>query len=236
MAVNRRDLLRLGTGTVLGAGLFGGWIGSSARAADTSGGQPTAEQALQALLDGNKRFVAGQPMYPDQSLPRRQQIASGQMPPVAVLCCIDSRVPPELVFDQGLGTLFVARVAGNIVDDALLGSIEYGIVHYQIPLLVVLGHQSCGAVIATVDALTMGTEAEGHIGVLADAIMPPAVLAQSQPGDLVDNTVRANIKQSAAQLRSSEPILAEEIHAGHLKVAGIYYSLDTGAVEVIDPM
>jgi carbonic anhydrase len=233
MTLNRRALLRLGTGTALGAALVGERTVRSVRA-EGAGEQPTAGQALQALLDGNKRYVAGTPAYPDQSLARRQQLAAGQMPSVAVLCCIDSRVPPELVFDQGLGTLFVARVAGNVVDDALLGSIEFGIEHYQIPLLVVMGHQSCGAVIATVDALTKGTQADGHIGVLAEAILPAALLAQSQPGDLVDNAVRANIKQSAQQLRSSTPILTAAIAAGHLKVAGLYYSLDTGMVEVID--
>jgi len=146
-----------------------------------------------------------------------------------ILGCADSRVPPEVIFDQGLGDLFVVRVAGNVVDDIVLGSIEYAAAHLHTPLIVVLGHFRCGAVGATV----AGGELEGHLPGLAAAIQPAVDRVKGLPGDLVDHAVRANARMVADQLESSAPVLAELVEAGRLKIVATCYDLDTGAVELL---
>ena len=146
-----------------------------------------------------------------------------------ILGCADSRVPPEVIFDQGLGDLFVVRVAGNVVDDIVLGSIEYAAAHLHTPLIVVLGHFRCGAVGATV----AGGELEGHLPSLAAAIQPAVDRVKGLPGDLVDHAVRANARMVADQLESSAPVLAELVEAGRLKIVATCYDLDTGAVELL---
>ena len=142
------------------------------------------------------------------------------------MSCADSRVPPELIFDQGLGDLFIIRVAGNVVSDTELGSLEYGAEHLHVPLLVVLGHQHCGAVTAAVE----GGEAEGHIAALVNLLRPAVEKTQGMPGDHVENAVKANVEMVVKQLRSSTPVLAKLVSEGKLKVVGAVYSLDTGKV------
>ena len=189
----------------------------------------TGDQALQKLVAGNKRYVRIAFLHPDQTRKRRTQVATGQAPFAIVLSCSDSRVPPELVFDQGLGDLFIIRVAGNVVSNEVLGSIEYAAEHFGSPLVMVLGHERCGAV----DATVQGGEAPGHIGSLVDAIKPAVEKVKGKPGDLLDNAVRANIELVADQLANSKPILSEFVHNGKLKVVGARYDLDTGVVEII---
>lgn len=191
---------------------------------------PTPEEALEKLLTGNKRYVAGTPNHPRQNAPRRAELSEGQAPFAIVLACSDSRVPPAILFDQGLGDLFVIRVAGNIVDDVALGSIEYAAAHLHTPLLMVLGHSKCGAVGATV----AGGELEGHLPSLAKLIQPAVEKAKGQPGDLVDNAVRTNARMVAEQLKNSEPVLAELVKSGQLKVVAARYDLDSGQVEMLD--
>ena len=187
---------------------------------------PTADQALERLLAGNQRYVAARQEHPHQTPARRAELSGGQHPFAIVLGCADSRVPPEVIFDQGLGDLFVVRVAGNVVDDVVLGSIEYAAAHLHTPLIVVLGHSRCGAIGATV----AGGELEGHLPDLAAAIQPAVDRARDLPGDLLDNAVVANATMVAQQLRSSEPVLSELVHAGKLKVVAARYDLDTGIV------
>jgi carbonic anhydrase len=234
MELSRRNLLRvsayLGTAVALG----GLTAPQAARAADPSA-QPSIDEALQMLLAGNQRFVSQLSVYPNQTLDRRNDVAPHQNPWAALLSCIDSRVPPELVFDQGLGDLFVARVAGNVNDDLLQGSLEFAVAQYGVPLVVVLGHQRCGAVEAAVDLVTKGIRPPGEIGGLADAIAPAVRMVQGQPGDLTENAARANIRMVTQQLRSAEPIIAKAVREGAAGVVGLYYSVDTGAVEVVDP-
>jgi carbonic anhydrase len=146
------------------------------------------DQALSALLAGNQRFVSGRTNHPDQKMSRVKELAKTQHPFAAVLGCADSRVDPDIIFDQGLGDLFPVRVAGNIVDDAVLGSLEYAVEHLQCPLIVVLGHEGCGAVTAAVNGGEPGT----HITFLVDAIAPALAQAKALPGDLISNTVRLN--------------------------------------------
>ena len=192
----------------------------AARAEDTS------ESILARLQAGNARHVSGKYKREHQSVNRRVELAVGQHPSVIVLSCSDSRVPPEIVFDQGLGDLFVIRVAGNVVEPAGLASIEYAAEHFHSPVIVVLGHERCGAV----DAAVKGGEAPGHIGELVKAIQPAVNAAASKPGDKVDNSVIENVRMMAEKLRTSRPILAELAEKGKIKVVGGRYDLDTGVV------
>lgn len=189
-------------------------------------GMPTADQALQRLLAGNQRYVAARQEHPDQAPARRAELSGGQQPFAIILGCADSRVPPEVIFDQGLGALFVVRVAGNVVDNVVLGSIEYAAAHLHTPLIVVLGHSKCGAIEATI----AGGELEGHLPDLAAAIQPAVDQAKSLPGDPLDNAVVANATMVAERLRSAEPVLSELVCAGKLKVIAAKYDLDTGVV------
>ena len=187
--------------------------------------------ALRHLQEGNQRFVDAKMEHPGQDPERRLHLAAVQQPFATILSCSDSRVPPEVVFDQGLGDLFVVRVAGNIVDPALLGSIEYGVDHLGTPLVVVMGHQNCGAVSATLESLQHHNEPHGDIAALVKAITPAVAVAKQRPGDLLDNTIRANADQSrAAIVESSE--LKGPLNSGALKVLTAYYSLDSGVVTV----
>jgi carbonic anhydrase len=187
------------------------------------------DEAWESLAAGNRRYVAGEQGHPDQTPERRRELAGGQRPFAAILGCSDSRVPPELIFDQGLGDLFVVRVAGNIVDAATLGSLEYAVHHLGVSLIVVLGHSSCGAVQATL----MGGRPEGSIAALVAALQPAVEVARQQPGPLLDNAVRANVTLVAAQLQAAEPILAPAVASGALRVEAGVYSLTSGAVELL---
>ena len=184
----------------------------------------------QELLSGNKRFAEGNPTHPNQSMARRQEMAKGQNPRAAVLACADSRVSPEIVFDQGLGDLFVVRVAGNVVNDPILGSLEYAVEHLGTRLIVVLGHQRCGAVAAA----CAGGEAPGHIGSLVQALAPAVDKISASEEGRVDWIAKENVRMMAKSLRSCGPILEKWVRQGKLEVAGAFYDLDTGAVEIVE--
>lgn len=161
------------------------------------------DEALTQLLEGNRRFVAGQPRPPDQGLDRRAEVVAGQHPFAFVLGCLDSRVSHGLLFQQGLGDIFSSRTAGNLLDDAVIGGIEFGVEEPCVPQKVVLGHQRCGAVRATIGAFnTVGT-APGSIGRVVEVIRPAVELARSRSDDLLDDAVLANVQLGVARLRSS---------------------------------
>jgi carbonic anhydrase len=181
------------------------------------------------LLDGNKRYVDANLTHPDQTVQRRIDIAKAQHPFAAIVSCSDSRVPPEIIFDQGLGDLFVIRLAGNILDVAALGSLEYAVEHLGVKYIMVLGHERCGAVEATVK----GGEAPGHIGSLVKAIKPAVDKVKNKPGDLVDNAVIANVERVVQKLKSSAPILKELVEKGELTITGARYDLDDGKVKIL---
>jgi carbonic anhydrase len=189
-------------------------------------GNVTADSVLAELTAGNAHHVAHRYQHPHETAERQRELASSQSPHAEILSCADSRVPPELIFDQGLGDLFIIRVAGNVVSDTELGSLEYGAEHLHVPLLVVLGHQHCGAVTAAVE----GGEAEGHIAALVNLLRPAVEKTRGMPGDHVENAVKANVEMVVKQLRASTPILAKLVSEGKLKVVGAVYSLDTGKV------
>jgi carbonic anhydrase len=191
---------------------------------------PPAEAASK-LKEGNARYTSSNLQHPGQTTERRAELAKSQHPFATIVSCSDSRVPPEIVFDQGLGDLFVVRVAGNVIDDHGLGSIEYSVDHVGVRLIVVLGHQSCGAVKAARETIAAKSKAPGHIQSLVTAIQP-AVDATAK-GDL-EATVKANVKDVVRALRSSTPILKAKVDSGDVRVIGGYYSLDTGAVTFLD--
>ena len=189
----------------------------------------TSEQALARLMEGNQRFVTGNLSHPHESPEERLALTRGQNPFVALLTCADSRIPPNIVFDQGLGDLFVIRVAGNIVDNVVMGSLEYAAIELHVPLIVVLGHTNCGAVQAAVQ----GGELPGHLPDIACAIQPAVESVRNKPGDLLDNAIRANAKLVADQLRNDDPALSERVEAGQLRIVAAYYHLATGRIEIL---
>jgi carbonic anhydrase len=214
-------------------------------------------EAISRLKEGNARFTSGKPqpdesseerafmarnsyenvgmtflgMTADQAAKRRAELAKSQHPLAAIVSCSDSRVPPEIVFDQGLGDLFIVRVAGNVINDEGLGSIEYSVDHLGTRLILVLGHQSCGAVKAAKETIAAKGKAPGHIESLVTAIKP-AVEATAK--DDLDTTIKANVKHVVDALRSSTPILKTKVDSGQIQVIGGYYNLDTGAVTFLD--
>jgi carbonic anhydrase len=234
--VSRRNFLALlassGTAAALGAyapGVVRATSTTPHGSSTTASNKLTPQEALKELLDGNKRFVAAKAEHPDQTADRRTEVAQGQHPIAIILSCSDSRVPPEILFDQGLGDLFVMRTAGNVLDNAVLGSIEYGAAELQIPLLVVLGHERCGAVKATVE----GHPVPGHIDYIVKAIKPALDSVKDQAGDTLDNTVKANALMVADQLAAAEPILSEAVKSGKLMIVAARYDLDAGEVEIL---
>jgi carbonic anhydrase len=188
-------------------------------------------EAISKLKEGNARYTSGSLQHPGQTADRRTELARTQHPFAAILSCSDSRVPPEVVFDQGLGDLFIVRVAGNVINDEGLGSLEYTVDHLGTRLILVLGHQRCGAVDAARETIAAKGKAPGHIQSLVTAIKP-AVEATAK--DDLETTIKANVKNVVQALRSATPILKAEVDSGKIQVIGGYYSLDTGAVTFLD--
>jgi len=187
--------------------------------------------ALALLKAGNQRFTASKLEHPRQTAARRSEVATGQNPFAIVIGCADSRTSPEVVFDQGLGDLFVVRVAGNVLNDQIIGSIEYAVEHFGTQLIVVLGHERCGAVQAARETIAAKTEAPGHIQSLVKALQPAV---EATTGADVEATAKTNEMNMAQALRDSAPILKEKVTAGALMVVPAHYDLDTGAVEFLN--
>jgi carbonic anhydrase len=202
----------------------------------------TPSQALEQLESGNRRYTSAALVHPNQTPARRAEEAKGQKPIAVIVSCSDSRVPPEIVFDQGLGDLFVIRTAGNRLDDLVLASIEYSVEHLGTPLVVVLGHERCGAVTAAVEAAAqpLGTKPESpeasgsHIPVLVRKMSDAVAATASMPGDKVENAVVENVRIVVKGVTSESPYLAARVRAGALRVVGARYDLDTGKVTLVD--
>lgn len=184
------------------------------------------DAALKRLLDGNQRFVQQKSKHPDQSQTRIKEVAQAQHPFATVLSCADSRVAPELLFDEGLGDLFDIRVAGNIVTPEVLGSLEYAVAVLGTPLIMVLGHERCGAVTAAVQ----GERLPGHIGSFVRAIKPALSRTKAQSGDPVDNAVIANVQYQIEKLKRNSKIVTTQLENGKLKIVGGRYDLDNGEI------
>lgn len=194
----------------------------------------TPSQAWDALVEGNRRYAADAAVNCNQNYDRRHEVVAGQQPFAMVLGCADSRVPPEVIFDQGLGDLFTVRIAGNVADANAIGSLEYAVLNLGSSLIVVLGHEKCGAVIATVEAVEKGISAPGHIGSIVDDIKPAVQPLVGKPGYMLDAAIRANIKAVARSLSSKSSILAQHISSGKLMIKGAHYSLSDGRVDAVD--
>lgn len=193
----------------------------------------TARAALKRLLDGNARFATGHARHRSQDVTAAHVTAAGQHPFVITLGCSDSRVPPEIVFDEGIGGVFDQRVAGGIVDDAILGSIEFAVGEFAPPLLLVLGHERCGAVSAAVEAVASGGQAPEHVKSIVEAIRPAVLAVAHQPGDRVENAVRENARRVARDLVSRSSIIRRAVRGGTLTVRAARYDLDNGRITLL---
>ena len=227
--LSRRDLLRL---AAVAAGLVV-VRGPTAQAASPGPGGPPADEVLQRLLEGNQRFVKGETTSPRRGPGDFLPLAEGQRPMAVIVGCADSRVPPELLFDQGVGDLFVVRVAGNVVNGAgppVKGSIEYGVAELGVPLIMVLGHSECGAVKAAIKHMYDKDPLPGALGLLVNSIKPAVAKTKGMPGDPLENAIRANVGIGVGLLRGLQPIVAPAVKRGQVKVVGAMYDLRTGSV------
>jgi len=227
--VSRRSLLQFGAGAIA-TGVVTAGVGSNLVAPEPASAKDdvTPDKALQELLDGNDRFVKRKRKNPNQGYTRFLEVAKVQKPFASILGCADSRVPSEIVFDQGLGDLFVCRIAGNIATTQQIGSLEFGSLVLGSKVIMVMGHERCGAV----DAAIKGAQVPGQIGSLLAAIKPSVESSKGQSGDKLENACKANILAQVEKLKSS-PVLSELIKTEKLKIIGGYYDLDTGRISVV---
>jgi carbonic anhydrase len=229
LSPSRRRFMAVAAAAVAAGGVFG------ARRAPAAGATTsvTADEAIARLKAGNDKFITAPQVCAADLLKQREQVAKAQTPWAAILSCADSRVPPELLFGGlGVGELFVARNAGNMADTATMGTIEYGTEHLGVPLVVVLGHERCGAVAAACEVVEKHTKFPGSIGPLVRTIVPAARAVHNKPGDFVDNAVRENARRTAAKVAASK-IVAGAVKAGKVKVLAAHYGLDDGRVEFL---
>ncbi|WP_319460582.1 carbonic anhydrase [Micromonospora sp. RTP1Z1] len=193
----------------------------------------TPEQALVELNAGNRRFVTGVPRHPNQDAGHRAAVADGQHPFAVIVGCSDSRLAAEIIFDRGLGDLFVVRTAGHTVGPEVLGSVEYAVTVLGTPLVLVLGHDSCGAVQAAREAVTTGRLPAGHLGALIDAVVPSLRRAAAQGVEEIDGIVDIHIAQTVEALLANSAVLASEVAAGRCAVVGMSYQLSAGQVRTV---
>ena len=195
------------------------------------GGAVDAEEAVRRLMEGNRRYVAGKNSAIHRTAQRRAEVAKGQHPYAIIVGCSDSRVPPEILFDEGLGDLFVIRSAGNVIDDIAIGSMEYAVEHLGVQLIMVLDHERCGAV----DATLKGGEVSGKLNSVVEAIRPAVEKAKakgqvSHSCDLLCSSVKGNARMVAEKIKKSSPLITDSIESGMLRVVGAYYELESGVV------
>ena len=226
MPSSRRGFMSLAAGGLLAAGL------PAKRSAAATTLSPT--DALAKLIQGNNRFITSPDVCARDLSAQRGAVAKGQSPWAVILTCSDSRVSPELIFGGvGLGELFVARNAGNMADTATMGTVEYGVEHLGAPLVVVLGHERCGAVATACEVAEKKTKLPGSIGPMVDTILPAAQAMMGKPGDFVDNTVRESARRTATKIKTTSPVISEIAEHNKVTVLAAYYDLDTGVVTYI---
>jgi carbonic anhydrase len=196
----------------------------------------TADDVIADLMAGNERFVTGATKSPRRQPKDFSPLAAGQFPLAAIVACSDSRVPPEIMFDQGVGDLFIIRVAGNVVGGSgpvVKGSIEYAVAVLNVPVVMVLGHSKCGAVEAAIEHIDKHDSLPGAINGLVDLIKPAVEQVRGEPGDKLTNAIRANVELGVERLKGLEPIIAGPVRSGKLKVVGATYDLATGRVQML---
>ncbi|WP_424346508.1 carbonic anhydrase [Kocuria sp. CH-021] len=201
------------------------------RPEDTSPRTPAA--AWQRLREGNARFIAGESLHPNQDASRRQSVAGGQNPFAVIFGCSDSRLAAEIIFDLGLGDAFVVRTAGQVIDDAVLGSIEYSVANLGTPLIMVLGHDSCGAVTAAHDVAGSGQMPRGFQRDLIERIMPSVLETQRAGRQDVNSAVVEHTKQTASRLMEQSRVIADAVSNGDVAVVGVFYHLEDGEAELV---
>jgi carbonic anhydrase len=232
---SRREFVRLVAGATGLAGLSGiGCLSSWAAAAPPA--RPDPDAVIENLLEGNQRFVEGKLLHPRRAPKDFAALAVRQTPLAVIVGCADSRVAPELVFDQGIGDLFVVRIAGNIVSGAgptVKGSIEYAVAELGARLIMVLGHSGCGACKAAIEHIEASDALPGAIGDLINPIRPVVKMVAGQPGDKLTNVINANVKEGVKRLKGLDPILSKLVNSRELKVIGGTYQLSTGKVELV---
>lgn len=238
---DRRSFLTAGAAGVGAATLLPGVAASAAAAAPGAGVPKTnlsPAQALGRLMEGNRRFVNDQANPADLSTKRRLELAAGQGPFAALVGCADSRVGPEHLFEAGLGELFIVRTAGNYVDDAGFGSLAYAVAALGVPLIIVLGHERCGAVDAATKLVVNNEQLPPSLTRMVRPILPAVIDARAahRPGgNLVEAAIQTNVRHVTRTLRqTTDPLLADPLRTGKLMVVGAYYDLDTGKVDFFD--
>lgn len=236
--ITRRSMLATGAVTLAVAGGVQAQEHDAFRPAPTKDGFTTLtpDEALQFLIDGNDAFLAGVSTSPPIGPQRRLELAKGQSPFCAYVTCSDSRVPPELLFGRGLGELFIIRNAGNTVGIAAMGSIEYAVAVLKVPLVVVMGHQACGAVDAARKVVEEDARFPGAIDDMIHPILPAVLGARDKNGKIdLDRAIHENVRRTVHRLREeSDPILLEPQKKGSVKIVGAYYDLDRGKVDFFD--
>ncbi len=228
--MSRREFIRL---SGLAAGAAGFAFSTIGRAADLPTGDRDADAVLAQLLEGNKRFMTGDLAHPRRKPEDFMPLAEGQAPLTVIVSCADSRVAPELIFDQGMGDLFIVRVAGNVITgagDSVKGSIEYAVAELDVRLIMVLGHSQCGAVKAAIKHIDAKDTLPGSIGGLVDLIRPAVAAVKNGQGNILDHAIKANVERGVERLKRLEPILAGSVKKGTLKVVGAVYDLHSGKV------
>lgn len=231
--IGRRDVLSLGAAGLVAISLGG--VPRSARAAEGAPTTLSPDEALEALKSGNADYVSQPELCTIELAETRSAVATHQAPWASIISCADSRVPPELIFGGwGAGELFVARNAGNLVDTATLGTVEYGAAVLGSPLIVVLAHTSCGAVKAACDVVTKNATYPGAIGPMIDPILSAAIAVQNEAGDFVNNAAKESARRTAKRLTTASTLLADRAGAGTLKIVAAIYDLKTGVVTYID--
>lgn len=236
----RSGLPRLGLSRrgFIKAGAAAGFLGGFALPAFAQDAMPTPnsispDEALKRLMDGNARYVANAPQVKDFSATRAAR-AAAQYPIAGLVSCADSRVAPEIAFDQGLGDLFVVRLAGNFVHQDGLASLEYGVKVLGMPLIMVLGHSACGAVAATIKVMKENIVLPGHLPSLVDAIRPAVEIAEkAKPADLLDAAIKENVRYNVEKLKVATPIISEFVSNGEVKVVGAFYDIAAGTVTLV---
>lgn len=231
--IDRRDLLTIGAASLVALGLGG--MSRQTRAAEGAPTTLTPDEALAQLKAGNARYVADPELCSIDLAQRRGAVAGHQAPWATIISCADSRVPPELIFGgRGVGELFVARNAGNLVDTATLGTVEYGAAVLGSPLIVVLAHTSCGAVKAACDVVTRNATYPGSIGPMIEPILPAAIAVRKDTGDFVDDAARESARRTARRLTAASTVIAGLVDAGKVKITAAIYDLRTGMVTYPD--
>ncbi len=231
--IGRRDLMKFGAAAAIA--LAAGGASPVARAAEAASGALSPTDALAALKSGNERFVNHPELCSVDLAQSRSAVAGGQAPWATIISCADSRVPPELIFGgHGVGELFVSRDAGNLVDTATLGTVEFGAAVLGSPLIVVLAHTACGAVKAACDIVTKNATFPGAIGRMIEPIVPAALAVRNDPGDFANNAAKESANRTAGRLPADSTLIADLVSKGKVKIVAAIYDLETGVVTYLD--